>query len=160
MGLRAQAESDLRKILGDTQRGFGWPVIVANPEGVCVSMTGFSNDIAETIDPETGQAVSGRVASVALSMKDLENVDRMTPFGFPAAISDQAKRPWVVVFDDILGCPHTFKVNESKPDRAIGLITMTLETYNKDPSEFVASLNVTLDGEVVTLDGEPVTLTP
>ena len=117
---------ELRDILNDTD-GFGFPITVTNPSGTVAALVGFSNDIAQVIDPETGQAVSGRLASVALSMEDM---DAIVGFGQPKAIADPDSRPWVITFDDILGISHTFKVNESNPDRGLGLITCTLEAYD------------------------------
>lgn len=120
MGLRDQARDDLRAILTDTD-GFGWPITVYPPDSGPVWLTGFSNDVAQTIDPDTGIAVAGRVASVALPLSYLPCV--------PAGVADQTAKPWVIEFDDIGGTCHRFKVRESFPDRAIGIVTCVLETY-------------------------------
>ena len=128
MGLREQAALDCIAILND-EDGFAFPITVTDPGGLSATLNGFSNDIAETIDPETGMAVSGRVASVALHMRDLAAAG----FGIPQGITDESILPWVITFDDILGLSHTFKVQESNPDRAIGVVTCTLETYNPVP---------------------------
>lgn len=126
MGLREQAAADLKAIVED-EAGFGWPINLKNPAGESVDLVGLSTDVAQTIDPETGQAVSGRVASVAISLKSLEAVEWWT--GIPKGIADSASRPYVVVFNDILGSEHTFKVQASNPDRAIGVVTLLLEVY-------------------------------
>lgn len=125
MGLRAIAESDLSVILEDAIYGFGWSIIVTDTLDVAVSMTGFSNDIASIIDPETGMAVSGRLASVALRMSTL--ID--SGIGLPKGIEDSASKPWRVTFNDIVGLPYTFKVSSSNPDRALGIVTCILENY-------------------------------
>ena len=124
-GLRDQAETDLTNILEDTTFGFGWPIRVTDPSGAFVDMEGFSNDVAEVIDPDTGLGVSGRQASVALSMSSLITAG----LTFPEGISDKASKPWLVIFDDINGASFTFKVSKSNPDRTIGMVTCNLELY-------------------------------
>jgi hypothetical protein len=124
VGLREIAEADLQSILGDLD-GFGWPITVIDPSGNSQGLLGFSNDISQLIDPDTGQAVSGRLASVALSMSALSDVG----LGLPQGIADAGIKPWVVQFDDIQGNLHTFKVAQSNPDRALGLVTCVLEAY-------------------------------
>lgn len=124
MSLRQLAEQDLVAILGDTQ-GFGWPITLTSPEGLTATLTGFSNDISQVIDPDTGQLVSGRLASVALSLSDVFDAG----FTMPRAIADSASKPWLVTFDDIKGTSHTFKIRQSDPDRALGLVICILEVY-------------------------------
>lgn len=104
---------------------FGWAISVVNPSGVALEMVGRSADIGMTIDPETGIAVSDRKASVALSIARLE----AAAMGIPRAIADEASRPWVVTFADIGGTSRSFKVIESMPDRALGIVTCLLEAY-------------------------------
>jgi hypothetical protein len=126
MNLRQQAEADLAFILEDSTTGFGWPITVTDPNGSSRPLTGSSNDIAQVVDPETGQVVSGRSASIALRVASLFEA------GFnslPVGISDRNSKPWLVAFDDINGNPHTFKVIQSNPDRTLGLVTCILEAY-------------------------------
>lgn len=127
MGLRSIAEQDLGLILEDSATGFGWPITVTDPAGNSGTgpLTGFSDDIAQIIDPDTGQAVSGRLASVALRISSLTAAGLALPRG----IADAGSKPWVVQFDDINGSPYKFKVSQSNPDRALGLVTLLLELY-------------------------------
>lgn len=125
MSLREQAAADLKGILEDAAAGFGWPITITNPLGVSAPMTGLSTDIGQTIDPDTGLAVIGRRASVALSLESLAAL----ALGIPRGIADSSSRPWVVVFNDIGGTSHRYKVYEAMPDRAIGCITCMLEVY-------------------------------
>ena len=122
MSLRRQAEIDLGFILSDTVTGFAWPIVLIQPDGLRVPMTGFSNDIAELIDPDTGQSVSGRLVSVALRLTAL-------PVDLPQQISATDCRPWRVEFDDIAGRSWRFAVRESNPDRGLGLLVLILELY-------------------------------
>lgn len=126
MGLREQAERDLSFIVEDADNGFGWSITLTDPSGHSAALVGLSNDIAQAIDPGTGMLVSGRVASVALRISTLKEK------GFtelPKNIEDSSRKPWVVVFDDIGGESHKFKVCEGNPDRSIGLVTCQLEGY-------------------------------
>ena len=125
MGLRAIAEADLGAILEDSVTGFGFPITVTDPAGTTAALMGFSDDIAQIIDPDTGQAVSGRLASVALRISSLTTAGLALPEG----IADAAVKPWLIAFDDINGNAFTFKVSQSNPDRAIGLVTCLLELY-------------------------------
>ena len=125
MGLRELAEQDLGVILEDSTTGFGWSITVTDPAGTVGALTGFSDDIAQIIDPDTGQAVSGRLASVALRISSLTTAG----LGLPQGIADAAIKPWLIEFDDINGNPYKFKVQQSNPDRAIGLVTCLLELY-------------------------------
>jgi len=125
VGLRSIAESDLTAILQDGTTGFGWEITVIDPAGTPAILTGFGNDISQLIDPDTGVAVSGRQASIALPISALTAAG----LGLPRAVADGAESPWIVEFNDVGGTPHVFKVSESNPDRALGIVTCVLEAY-------------------------------
>lgn len=125
MSLRVLAEEDLGGILEDAVTGFGFSIKVTDPSGTFGTLTGFSNDIAQLIDPDTGQAVSGRLASVALRISSLTTAG----LGLPQGIADAGIKPWIIEFDDINGNPFKFKVAQSNPDRALGLVICLLELY-------------------------------
>jgi len=128
MSIRQLAEADLGLILEDTTTGFGWPITVTDPAGNSGTspIVGYSDDISQLIDPDTGQAVSGRLASVAIRMGLL----LAAGLAIPRGIADETGKPWLVEFDDINGNPHKFKVAQSNPDRALGLVTCILESYS------------------------------
>ena len=147
MNLRRQAAADLRVILEDAAAGFGWPITVTDPSGTAVELTGFTADIGETIDPETGQLVSGRKASVAIAIESLRNAG----LGLPRGIADGSSKPWRVSFDSEVyplltnagtkiltesgeeittgGIAHEFKISEVLPDRTAGVVVCFLEAY-------------------------------
>jgi len=125
MSLRQLAETDLGVILEDGTTGFGWPITITDPAGTVGALTGFSDDISQIIDPDTGQAVSGRLASVAIRISSLTAAGLALPQG----IANSASKPWIVDFDDINGNAFKFKVSQSNPDRALGLVTCLLELY-------------------------------
>ena len=125
MNLRTLAEQDLAFIVEDDTTGFGWPITLTDPSGAVGNFVGLSDDIAQIIDPDTGQVVSGRLASIAL------RISTLTAAGFtlPQGIADASLKPWIVEFDDINGVAYKFKVQQSNPDRALGLVTCLLEFY-------------------------------
>lgn len=125
MSLRMIAEADLGIIMEDSHTGFGWDIAVTNPSGVTGNLTGFSNDISQLIDPETGAMVSGRMASVAIRISSLVSLGLELPRG----ISNGSSNPWLIAFSDIGGVSHTFKVSQSSPDRALGIVTCMLEVF-------------------------------
>lgn len=126
MNLRNLAESDLGVILEDGVYGFGWPIVLRDPQGFASPcLRGYSNDIAQTIDPDTGELIAGRIATAVLRTSTLHAAGMSLPRG----IADGGSKPWLVEFEDINGTPHTFKVRESMPDRALGVVVCVLEGY-------------------------------
>jgi hypothetical protein len=128
MGLRETAKGHNKFILEHTL-GFSWPITLKNPAGEEAGLRGFSNDVAEAIDPETGQLVSGRIASVAVHFESIAAANPLIT-EYPIGIHSALLKPWLVTFDDIHGVTATFKVSRSNPDRALGIITLVLENYN------------------------------
>lgn len=126
MALRELAERHLGAILEDTAFGFGWPVTLVSPDGIkSFGLIGFSTDISQVLDPDTGQLVNGRQASVTLRISSLF----AQGFTLPKGVAEQSSKPWLVIFDDINGRTHTFKIRQVDPDRALGVVVCFLEAY-------------------------------
>jgi len=126
MGLREVAENDLNFTLEDGAFGFGWPITVTDPDGLSAQVYGQHSDIAFQIDPNTGEAVSGRVIEIAIRMKSLTDAGFTS---FPVNQSDTSKKPWIFDVDDINGVSHKLTVKQSNPDRMLGVITCQCEIY-------------------------------
>lgn len=124
MGLRETARNHLGIILNST-RGFSWPIKITDPSGTIGNLQGFSNDVSDLIDPETGQPVSGRQASIAVSVASLTAAG----LGLPKGISDSASKPWVVEFTNTDLKSYKFKVMRSNPDNVLMVVTCALEIY-------------------------------
>jgi hypothetical protein len=124
MGLRQIAHDDAQEIMRD-EDGFAWPCTVTNPAGYSHDFLCRSTDIHLAIDPGTGEMVTGRQVSVALLKTDLESVGFETVSG----VADTTGKPWVVEVSDILGTAGTFRVAETHPDNALGLMVCFLEAY-------------------------------
>jgi hypothetical protein len=120
MGLREQAILDARAILEDAG-GFTWPFTLTSPLGVVASLSGFTTDVGLTIDPETGQGVAGRRASVAVARSALAEM--------PEAVAESTRKPWVATFADSQGEVASWKVVQVLPDRAMGVVVMIVEKY-------------------------------
>ena len=116
MNLRAIAQRDSRRILnGDA----GIAMTITDPAGNAGTLTGWSNDIGFTIDPETGQAVSGRYVTIAISMIDLGAEGLGIPTG--------SEIPWQVSLTNEAGESFLFAVMAAQPDRTLGVVTCNLE---------------------------------
>lgn len=127
MNLREIAAEDAAQFLGDHEDGFGWPVKIMSPDGTVVELSGRVQDIALAIDPDTQQTVSGRTASVTVSMKALGDAGLVLPRHVP----DKGARPWLVEVVELNGTPRLFKVIETRPDRMAGVVQCMLARYRR-----------------------------
>jgi hypothetical protein len=125
MGLRDQAAADNKAILEDKDFGFGWDIALTDPAETSEDFVGFSNEISQIIDPDTGQVISSKSASVAIHIASI--LEKFS--GLPVGISDSSSKAWLVTFKNIGGISHTYKVEKSNPDEAIGMIVLILEAY-------------------------------
>ena len=122
------AQQDKAFTLKDSEFGFGTVITITDPDLLSADVTGRTNDISFAIDPNTGVAVSGRTATIAIDMQEL------TDKGFsslPVAQTDKTKKPWLVEYTDQLGNAHVFIVLEANPDRTLGIVLCTLDFYKK-----------------------------
>lgn len=124
MGLRELAEADLAVIIEDENFGFGREITLTNPDGDSETLIGFTNDVSQVTDPETGQLVSIRLASATLRISTIT-----ISGGLPEGVADASAKPWRVSFEDILGNMIEYKVAQGNPDRALGVIFLVLELY-------------------------------
>lgn len=123
-GLRELAARHARQFLNDRDSGFAWEAVVIAPDGTESDppLRGFSTDISQLVDPETGIAISGRSASLTLHMRDVLDVFAE----LPRRIEGRADTPWRVRVADILGHTGEFVVIKSDPDRALGYLVLGL----------------------------------
>lgn len=128
MGLLSQAEADLAVTL-EAPGDFGTAVTLTDPSGFSgnVQMYGMVADIEQMADPDTGVSVTARHASCVLRITSL------TSSGFtwlPVSVPDAASKPWRVSFASIHDpAVIEYKVKESRPDRALGVVSLILEFY-------------------------------
>lgn len=124
MSLRDTANADLRDILNSDDTG-GVLCIITAPDESFEEFRVFHNDIQQSVDPGTGEVVTGRQSSIAVLTNEL--IDG----GFEGirGVADAESRPWLVTITDVVGRSDTFKVCESFPDNSIGLTVLLLEFY-------------------------------
>ncbi len=130
MSLRTQAEADLASTL-EAPGDFGFPFTLTAPDGTTSpDLLGQTGDIGTLIDPDTGLAVSGRHAHLTVRISSL------VAAGFtdlPRGIADLTSDPWVVTFDDLAANTQLWKVEQSMPDRTLGVVAMVLEFWKAAP---------------------------
>ncbi len=130
MSIRELAESDLGITLEDPS-AFGWSLTLTDPAGFSnpEPIYGQSGDIAQVIDPDTGEAVMGRLAHVSVRLSTVRGI-----FGgkIPVGTNDETKTPWLVQFNDINGKAYKFKVTDSPPDRTLGYINLILGSWKEN----------------------------
>jgi len=122
------AQQDKAFTLKDSEYGFGTVITLTDPDLFSAEVTGRINDINLAIDPDTGVGVSGRNATIAVDMQELTDKGFST---LPKGQSDKKKKPWIVEYTDQLSNDHTFIVLEGNPDRTLGIVLCTLESYKK-----------------------------
>lgn len=122
MNLRNVATGDLNTIL---KIDFAVEILLTPPAGLTKTVTGYANDIAQVIDPDTGQIISGRVMSIAVTLRSLSEQNLEIPRGE----MDESSNPWLVQFMDPDLKEYLFKVLSSNPDRALGIVTCELEFF-------------------------------
>lgn len=124
--LRQIAAQDAKRILMDKQYGFGWDVTVTDPDGLSGAAVGYSQDVALTLDVDTGVPVSGRHITVVLAISDLRDLGFLK---LPIGVPDINKKPWIVEFNDLEGNTGRYKVYRGDPDRMLGILVCNLEFY-------------------------------
>lgn len=125
MSLLAEAALDLRSFLEDVDHGFGVRVSVVSPDQVQATVTGYSADVGRSMDPETGLAVSGRMAHITVPTAQMLESFGEIPDGSP----DSSQKPWLATVS-LPGHPEeqTFRIFRTEPDK-LGCIVCYLEAY-------------------------------
>lgn len=125
MSLLEQARADANTILETGAGSLSVDAWVIEPGGFGAKIPGMFNDIEQTVDPGTGEFLTGRRISIAMSQQDFYDA------GFdqiPRGIADGAKKPWIVSVK--VDCTdQKFKVVKSNPDRTVGVVVCILGLY-------------------------------
>lgn len=129
MSLRDIVEADLATMLENIDCGWNASIVLTDPAGVEKTLAGQSSDISQLIDPDTGTAVSGRLATVSLRISSILSSTPGPALTLPRGIADTTGKPWLVAWTDTQGEAHTFKVAQSNPDRMLGVLILILENY-------------------------------
>jgi len=123
MNIRQQAELDLGLILEDETYGFGMSATITNPDGVSAQLIIQSGDVHLLFDPATEVSVNNRTAHASVRISSLASAN----LGLPRAQPKSNLNPWIFEFQDANGNSRKFTVQEARPDRTLGLVTVILE---------------------------------
>ena len=116
----------MKDILRDVLRGTvetGEDAYVVDSNGVVVlhysreedfQQESVGTDIGQLVDPNTGQPVSGRLASIVFRLSS-----RVPVFGsrIPEGVPQNSARPWIIGYGG-----NEYDVRRSAPDRTIGVV--------------------------------------
>lgn len=122
MSLFDDAAADFREII-NSDIGASLECVITSPDGVINSFKCRMSDISQSIEPGTGDRVSGRRVSISMSLFDLKHEG----FESVRGIEKKNEKPWKVEFNNILCDQGTFKVTETAPDYTLGVIVLHLE---------------------------------
>lgn len=126
MGLRAQAELDLAGTI-EASDDYGWPVLVTDPAGTAVALTGSAGVISEQLDAETGLLITAQRVAVSLRISSI--VTAFPSSGLPQGVLEEDAKPWLLTFDDLAANPGTWAVVDARPDLHLGMTTMLAEAW-------------------------------
>lgn len=124
MNLTQTMRKDFNKIMG-SKSGIAESIQIIDPNGESHDIQAVVSVIHNLIDPDTGQPVSGFLATASISRLHL----MARNLSIPAGEFDQNKRPWVLVYNDIDGNSTKYIVVRSAPDEAQGNVLLDLGSY-------------------------------
>ena len=115
MGIREQAQGDLKRIFGDSE-GPGTPFELIDRGGLMYSVAGTYGDVGLLIDPATGAAIQGQTITAAYPMALLE-----------AHTGKRPEKGWQVKIKDLQGGVHVFHIIDPPiHDFTIGITKLQL----------------------------------
>lgn len=127
MSLIDRVQRDAQRIMNSERFGFSNSITLTEPNGTTHGLKGILQIIHNLIDPDTGQPVSGFLATVSLNALDLQAGSIDIPFG---EMSTSA-RPWTVESVNVLGNTILTKVVRVAPDETNGNIVIDLGAYER-----------------------------
>ncbi len=125
MSLIERLQKDSQRIMNSSRYGFGQAIILTEPSGIAHTLKGIVSIIHNLIDPDTGQPVSGFLATVSLNVLDLQSMGIDIPEG---EMSEYA-RPWTVQTANVSGVQVLAKVIRVAPDETNGNLLVDLGNY-------------------------------
>ena len=128
MGLNEIAADDFANFTSNTDE-FGHEFVITAPDGTVIEgIKGYSTDISALIDPETGQMVAGRTASVSIAMRFFRNAG----FGsIPTMEPKKNKKPWIFEWLAPNTSVYTFSVRDAIPDRKLDQTLFMLQSFKR-----------------------------
>lgn len=127
MSLLDRVQKDAQRIMNSEKFGFSTPLVLTEPNGTTHDLKGIVSVIYNLIDPDTGQPVSGFLATVSLNKLDLLDAG----IDIPVGEMDTNSRPWAVETTLVGGETILTKVVRSSPDKTNGNILIDLGKYER-----------------------------
>lgn len=127
MSLIDRVQRDAQRIMNSEKFGFSTPLVLTEPDGTTHDLKGIVSVIHNLIDPDTGQPVSGFLATVSLNALDLQDGG----IALPEGEMDSDLRPWTVETTVVGGATLLTKVVRVAPDETNGNILIDLGNYER-----------------------------
>ena len=125
MNLLQRIQKDSQRIMNSTRFGVSIDIVLLDPAQVEYPLKSIVTVIHNLVDPDTGQPVSGYLATASINRLDLNELGITLPEG----VSDELQRPWTIRYTNIDGVEITNKITRSAPDEANGNILCDLGSY-------------------------------
>ena len=125
MSLFQRLQKDSQRIMNSSKFGFSTDIVLIDPNDVEYPLKSILTVIHNLIDPDTGQPVSGYLATASINRLDLNALGITLPEG----VSDELQRPWAVRETNIDGVVVNYKITRAAPDEANGNILCDLGSY-------------------------------
>ncbi|AUR81979.1 hypothetical protein NVP1017O_10 [Vibrio phage 1.017.O._10N.286.55.C11] len=125
MSLLQRIQKDSQRIMNSTRFGVSIDIVLLDPAQVEYPLKSIVTVIHNLVDPDTGQPVSGYLATASINRLDLNALG----IALPEGVSDELQRPWTVRETNIDGVVVTYKITRAAPDEANGNILCDLGSY-------------------------------
>lgn len=126
MSLLDRMRKDSQRIMNSDRCGFSTAITLTDPAGVGYPFKSIVSVIHNLVDPDTGQPVSGYLATASINILDLLALGLEIPEGE----MDQLSRPWTITETTIQNVVVTYKIASTAPDEANGNILCDLVSYD------------------------------
>jgi hypothetical protein len=125
MSLLQRLQKDSQRIMNSSKFGFSTDIVLIDPNDVEYPLKSILTVIHNLIDPDTGQPVSGYLATASINRLDLNELGITLPEG----VSNELERPWTIRYTNIDNVVITNKITRAAPDEANGNILCDLGSY-------------------------------
>ncbi len=125
MSLLDRVRKDSTRIMNSERYGTGTDIVLIDSDDVEYPMKSIVAVIHNLVDPDTGQPVSGYLATASVNRYNLP-VNKRTEL---EGVSDELQRPWTIRYTNIDNVEIINKITRAAPDEANGNILCDLGSY-------------------------------
>jgi VCBS repeat-containing protein len=145
MSLIKRVQKDAQAIINSDRFGFSYALTLTDQASIEHKLKGIMSIIHNLVDPDTGQPVSGFLATVSINAADLFAKNIKIPVGEMSS----AARPWLVSYIDQFLRVIEMKLVRSAPDLTNGNIICDLEHYQRMTPAVIGSPGVSVTEGVI-----------